>query len=291
MEMPLVLVVTPTLNAGCFIAETIESVRSQSYANVLHVVVDGGSSDATVEIVKRYQNVRLIESKGSNQSRAINIGLKLVPAEYFAFLNADDLLLQDALQTGVSLLEESRDAAVAYGGGQFIDKHGRIIGRYSVGEGSLEAFSKECTICQPATLMRYDDLVSLGGLDERLHFSLDYDLWIRFLKAGKKFVRTPEVLALSRMHASTKTLGSRKAVYEETFCVLRKHFGYVPFNWIHAYAGYLLDEKDQFFEVSEGSPRRTALTLYLGIRENSQNPLKFVREFTREMRRFHIGNP
>lgn len=284
----LVTVVTPTLNAAEFIETTIRSVLGQDYRALEYILVDGGSSDSTLRIAERFApNVRIVRAPGSNQAAAINAGFREGSGEFFAFLNADDTYEPAAIESAVRHLQAQPEASLAYGEADHIAADGTVLGAYPVAAADIFALSRECVICQPATLMRSDAFESVGGMDEKLNFALDYDLWIRLFSLGRPFLRVRERWAQSRMHAANKTLGKRKAVYAEVFEVLQHHFGYVPFNWIHAYAGYLLDRKDHFFEPPTGSPLRAAMTMLLGLKENKQKPLTFTKDYITEMLRLH----
>ena len=283
-----VTIVTPSLNAAPFIGHTIASVRSQTYADIEHIVVDGGSTDGTADISRTLAGTRqTIVVPGLNQAAAVNEGFRRSTGEYFTFLNADDTLEPEAISRGVAALEKNPSAALAYAAADHVDADGSTIGPYPVGDATLPALSKQCVICQPAVLMRSDAYANSGGLDERLQFAMDYDLWLRMVRDGRLLIRYDEVWAQSRMHKNNKTLGRRRAVFHEVFAVLRHHLGYVPFNWVHAYAGFLLDGKDHFFDLPTGTPLRTLLTLPLGYFLNPRKPLTFTREFFAEMRRIH----
>lgn len=283
-----VTVVTPTLNAQAFVEATVASVLAQTYGDVEYIIVDGGSSDATLQIAGRSAaNAKIMIVPGSNQAAAINAGFSAGSGEFFAFLNADDTFEPDAMESAVRHLQAQPDAALAYAEADHIGPDGKVLGPYPVTAADLFALSRECVICQPATLMRSDAFALVGGMDERLNFALDYDLWIRMYGLGRPFVRVRERWAQSRMHGANKTLGKRAVVYSEVFAVLQRHFGYVPFNWIHAYAGYMLDKKDHFFEEPTGSPLRAALTILLGLKENKHKRLTFAKDYITEMLRFH----
>ncbi|MBV8244941.1 MAG: glycosyltransferase [Candidatus Eremiobacteraeota bacterium] len=286
---PIVSIVTPTLNAERFIDATIQSVLAQTYSPIEFLVVDGGSTDATATIVKGHGSaVTFLPLPGSSQAQAVNAGFRQSVGRFFTFLNADDTLSKDAISSAVALLECHPDADVAYGEGEHVDERGLRLGPYPVGAFTLEALQSECTICQPATLIRRDAFERVGGLDESLHYALDYDLWIRLARQGCSAARSSETWAFSRMHPENKTIGRRSETIRETIAVLRKHYGYVPFNWAHALAGYLVDGKDQFFTPPSGSIRRTLLTACIGMRENSGKRSMFLKEFFHEIGRLTV---
>ena len=279
----LVTIVTPTLHAARFLRETVESVLSQTYAPIEFIVVDGGSSDDTASIVRSANGqVTFYATPGLNQAQAINYGFARAQGEFFTFLNADDTLYPHAIESAVAALRAAEAAPFVYGEGLHVDSLGRPIGSYPSLPFSQEGLRKECFICQPATLVRAQTWEAAGGLDESLETAFDYDLWIRLSTVAAP-VRVEELWATSRMHAENKSLQHRAVVYGEVFAMMKKYYGYVPFNWVHAYAGYLLEGKDYFFESPSGSPRRTLLTLRVGLWENRRHWLRFLREFVAEV--------
>lgn len=280
----LVSIVTPTLHAARFLRETVESVLSQTYAPIEYIIVDGGSSDDTHSIARSAEEkLTFLSAPGLNQAQAINYGFARADGEFFTFLNADDTLYPHAIESAVAALRNAPTAPFAYGEGLHVDSIGRPMGSYPSLPFSQDALSKECFICQPATLLRAQALADAGGLDESLETAFDYDLWIR-LSAAVAPVRVDELWATSRMHAENKSMQHRSVVYDEVFAMMKKYYGYVPFNWVHAYAGYMLEGKD-FFAPPTGSPRRTLLTLRVGLWENRRHWARFLREFTTEVLR------
>lgn len=284
----LVTVVTPCLNAATFIDETIASILRQTYASVEHIVIDGGSTDDTIERARTYgARVEVVELPGSSQASAINHGLQRARGEFFTFLNADDVLEDDAIERMVAALRANPSAPYVYGDGTFIDEQGAAIGTYPTQAFSAQALMQTCFICQPATLLRTNALRAAGGVDERYHAAFDYDLWIRLCKAQPPPVRIEHVVARARMHRDAKTFRSRPANLHEILLLVRRHYGYVPFTWIHAYAGLLTSPNDQFFEPPVGTPKRALMTLLIGLRENPRRVVRFAGEFASEMTRLH----
>jgi glycosyltransferase involved in cell wall biosynthesis len=280
----LVSIVTPTLHAARFLRETVESVLGQTYQPIEYFVVDSGSSDETSAIARAAAGkLTFLSAPGLNQAQAINHGFDHARGEFFTFLNADDTLYPHAIASAVAALRAAKDAPFVYAEGLHVDSLGRPIGTYPSLPFSHDALRKECFICQPATLVRAIDYAAAAGLDENLETAFDYDLWIRLSADGKRPARVDELWATSRMHAENKSLQYRSVVYGEVFAMMQKYYGYVPFNWVHAYAGYLLEGKDYFFEGPTGSPRRTLLTLRLGLRENRRHWMRFLREFVVEV--------
>src|SRR5215213_9072825 len=129
-SQPLVSIITPSLNQAAFIGAAIESVLAQDYAQIEYLVVDGGSTDDTLEILRRYgDRVRWISEPDAGQADAIDKGIRLTHGEILAWLNADDLYLPGAVARAVAAFAEDANRALVYGQAQDIDMHGHVIGR------------------------------------------------------------------------------------------------------------------------------------------------------------------
>lgn len=239
-ERPLVTVVTPSLNHGRFIRETIESVLAQTYPALEYLVVDGGSTDETLEVLKEYgDRLHWVSEPDAGQAAAVNKGWRRGQGSIVAYLNSDDTYLPHAVERAVAAFGEHRGADVVYGEGHHVDAAGRLLGRYPTEAFRLPRLAETCFICQPAAFVRRRAVERVGYLDESLQFCMDYDLWIRLARAAT-FVHLPEYLATSRLHADTKTLGQRARAHEEILRTVRRHFGYVPPTWIYAHAHAVL---------------------------------------------------
>lgn len=238
---PLVSIITPSLNQGKYIEETILSVLAQDYENVEYIVIDGGSTDGTLDILRKYDGRLTWRSEPDNgQSHAVNKGLRLARGSIIGWLNSDDTYTENAVGEAVSFLKANPRHAMVYGEADIVNERGKRIGAYETEPFDLERLSKHCPICQPSAFIRAEVLAEAGGLDERLHYCMDMDLWIRI---GRKYevgyIEKP--LAKSRWHAASKTFGQRKAALIEAMKVVRYHYGYVPRARIRAYAEYTLD--------------------------------------------------
>jgi len=204
---PLVSIVTPSFNQGAFIAATIDSVLAQDYPRLEYLVVDAGSTDTTLELLRSYgERVRWISEPDHGQADAINKGITLTRGAIVAWLNADDLYLAGAVARAVAELQAHPQAALVYGQAEFIDRNGALLGPCA----QVEPFSLDRLIndldfiVQPATFFRRDAFLAVGGLDAQLRYCLDYDLWIKL--AVRYQVRyLPELLARVRIYPTTKT--------------------------------------------------------------------------------------
>src|SRR5215469_4305509 len=155
MQQPLVSIVTPCLNAARFIEETIQSVLAQDYPAIEYIVMDGGSNDGTLDILKRYQGrLRWLSAKDKGQADAVNRGFALTQGEIFAFLNADDTYLPGAVALAVEGFARKPEPAVVYGDAWYVDETGKRLGRYPVEPYDPYRLERRCIICQPAAFIR-----------------------------------------------------------------------------------------------------------------------------------------
>jgi glycosyltransferase involved in cell wall biosynthesis len=240
---PLVTVVTPSFNHGRFIRETIESVLAQSYPAIEYLVMDGGSTDDTVAILKDYgDRVSYVSEPDGGQASAINKGWRRAQGTILAYLNSDDTYLAGAVERAVAGLLADPEADVVYGEAYHVDVAGRVLERYPTEPFRLARLAETCFICQPTAFLRRRVVEKVGYLDESLQFCLDYDLWIRLARVAK-FLYLPEFLATSRLHEDTKTLGQRARAHVEILRTVRRHFGYVSPAWAYAYAHAVLGSR------------------------------------------------
>jgi glycosyltransferase involved in cell wall biosynthesis len=267
------------LQGELFVASAIESVLDQEYPRLEYIVVDGGSTDATAEIARGYgRRVRLVVLPGASQSAALNAGFALASGQIFGFLNADDTYLPGAISAAVDALARHPDAPAVYGEADHVDAAGRILERYPVEPFDPLALRQRCIVCQPAAFIRSAAWRAVGGVDERLEYALDYDLWIRLARIAP-LVKFDGKLAQSRMHLGNKTLGSRRAAYAETMRVLRRHYGYIPYDWVIAYASHLWDPRDHFFQESRPTRLNVLASLALGLAYNPRQVGRYFRDW------------
>jgi glycosyltransferase involved in cell wall biosynthesis len=242
-ECPLVSVVTPSYNQGRYIEETIQSVLSQDYSNLEYLVLDGGSSDATLEILQRYEGrLRWISESDRGQADAINKGFRLARGEILGWLNSDDVYLPGTIQKVVQYFQTHRDIGMLYGEGYHVDAMGKVIERYYTEPFDFRRLGEICFICQPTVFLRADVFEAIGPLEIDLRFCMDYDYWMRIAKRFR-IGYLDEYLAHSRLHVETKTLSQRVEFHEEILQTVKKHYGRVPVRWIYAYAHVWLTEQ------------------------------------------------
>jgi hypothetical protein len=253
---PLVTIVTPSYNQGRYVEETILSVLSQDYPAIEYLVMDGGSSDETLQVLNQYSGRLLfVSEKDRGQSHAINKGFRRARGEIVAFLNSDDTYLPGAVSAAVKGLEADPEAPFLYGEGYHTAEDGKILDRYPTERFSSERLRDTCFVCQPTVFMRKAALEKVGYLDENLHYCLDYDLWIRLARLGPP-TYLDRFLANSRLHADTKTLGQRRSCHWETARMWKRIEKRVPTAWVFALAHAVVETRLKF---NRARPAQNAL--------------------------------
>ena len=218
---PLVSIITPSFNQARYLEVTIESVLSQDYPHIEYIVIDGASTDSSVEIIKKYEN-RLaywVSEKDNGQADAINKGLALAKSDIVAWLNSDDYYLPNAISAAVKAFEENPDAVMVYGDILAVDEWGHTINLLK-----YQQLSKEDLLCfqiigQPAVFFRREVYEKSGGLDTTFHFLLDHHLWIRIAQHGR-ILHVPQTWAAARYHAEAKNRAKAAEFGREAFRIL-----------------------------------------------------------------------
>jgi hypothetical protein len=272
---PLVSVVTAALNAAAFLEQTIRSVLDQDYPRLEYIVMDGGSTDGSRQILERYgTQLHFVSQPDNGQSDAINRGFSLAKGEILAFLNADDTYLPGAITAAVEAFNRHPDVGVVYGNGMYVEEGGGHISPYPVEPFDRGNLAYRCFICQPAAFFRREALLAIGGLDPDLRFALDYDLWIRMAQRYS-MIKIDQPLATLRMHARTKTMSEMAPAMLETIGMLRRHYGYVPFNWLYGYAHHRLTGEPVAIEKPRASLVSAGYSLVLGAGLNWRHPFRY----------------
>lgn len=278
-EWPRIGLVTPTYNMAEFLEETIVSVLSQDYPHLDYVVMDGGSKDGTVDILRKYEGkLRWCSERDGGQGDAINKGWHAVTGDLFAYINADDTYLPNALSTIAGHFKRNPGVGMIYGEAYHVDVKGAILDRYPTQPFDFQTLISQCYVCQPAAFLLREAYGNAGMINVNMHYALDYELWIRVARMyGVR--KVDEYLATSRMHMDNKTLSSRRKVYQEIISTVKAQYGYVPYEWINGYACYLLDKKDQYFDRSRPSLRSYGLSLVLGGYHNPHSLRRYFAEW------------
>jgi glycosyltransferase involved in cell wall biosynthesis len=219
--MTLVSIVTPSFNQAAFLGQAMRSVLEQDYGAIEYIVVDGGSTDGSVEIIRQHADhlAWWTSEPDAGQAEAINKGLERARGDVLAWLNSDDFYLPQAVSAAVRALEAHPSAVLVYGNIQAVDEHNRVINSLRYGSSSLESLLCFQIIGQPAVFMRRSAFEAAGGLDIRLHFLLDHQLWIKMARHGL-LQHVDETWAAARHHAGAKNRSGAGQFGREAFQIL-----------------------------------------------------------------------
>lgn len=241
-----VSVITPSFNQGQFILRTLESVQKQAISGLVHVVMDGKSTDQTVEVLKHaaqtMPHLTWISEKDGGQAHAVNKGILATTGEIIGWLNSDDVYYPQAIESVLEIFQKHPDVDVVYGMADHIDINDQPFEPYPSepwDEGRLKSI---CFICQPALFFRRRVVEQYGLLDESLNYCMDYEYWLRLAQQQVRFYYLEKKLAGSRLYNETKTLGARVKVHAEINDMFKHKFGQVPDKWILNYAHVLVEQ-------------------------------------------------
>jgi glycosyltransferase involved in cell wall biosynthesis len=229
-DLPLVSIIVPSYNQARFLEETILSVVSQCYSSIELIVIDGGSKDGSVEIIRKYEDqITYWESEPDDgQSHAINKGYVMSKGEIVNWLCSDDVLMPGAISAVVEALLQNPKAAGVFSDAISTDEESQVIGRFVAKKGSdsdLIRFWTKCwDIPQPTLYLRRSVIMEVGlYLDEKWNHAMDYDFWCRSL-VGKSLILIERPIATYRRHKSAKTTGSDRWI-DEKLAISRGYWG------------------------------------------------------------------
>jgi glycosyltransferase involved in cell wall biosynthesis len=234
---PTVSIVTPSFNQAPFISDAIASVTNQHYPRLEHLIVDAGSRDGTLEILQRSPGLIWVSEPDEGQADAVNKGFETATGQILGWLNADDFYEPGAVHAAVLFLVEHPDVDVVYGDCFYLYEDAAPAGLRLVRSRPFDLSSLVnvgCYIPQPATFFRRSAL-AVGPLNTRLHYAMDYELWLRMARSGKRFAYLPVTLATFRITAASKSGAGLAAFWPEVRGVSRKYGGgfFSPMLWQH----------------------------------------------------------
>jgi len=284
-------IVTPSYNQGPFIERTIQSVLSQEIAGLEYLVIDGGSTDQTVSILKRYSDrLYWVSETDHGQPDAINKGISRSTAPIVGWLNSDDFYYPGALQSVLEFFGRQPEVEVLYGDCFHVDVDDRIIEKYPVEEWNWERLKEICFISQPATFLRRKVFEQHGLLDVNLRFSNDYEYWIRLGKKGARFAHLPQVLAATRLHPEASTIARRPECFRDINTFMRQHFGRAPDHFLFDYSHAIIERQNWrsmgpfAFAAAAG-----IISFYASLRWNGSISCNMIREMTARLRKMVNG--
>ena len=216
-----VSIITVCFNSAATLEGTILSVLSQDYRDIEYIVVDGGSTDNSVDIIKKYGSklAYWVSEKDSGQADAINKGFARATGDIVAWLNSDDYYLAGTVSAAVKIFEENPDVVLVYGNMLAVDEHGKTFNILNYKQLTLEDLICFQIIGQPAVFMRRSTLQKTGGLDSTFHFLLDHHLWIRLAQQGR-ILHVNQTWAAARYHAEAKNRAKAAEFGREAFRIL-----------------------------------------------------------------------
>jgi GT2 family glycosyltransferase len=219
--MTLVSIITPSYNQAPFLEQTIQSVLGQDYPHIEYIVVDGGSTDNSAEIIAKYAD-RLaywISERDSGQAEAINKGFARANGEIMAWLNSDDYYMLNTISVVVRCFEQNPDVVMVYGDMLAVDGEGQALNVLKYKQLSLEDLLCFQIIGQPSVFFRRSAIEKTGWLDPSFHFMLDHHLWIRLAQQGR-ILHVPQVWSAARYHPQAKNRARAAEFGREAFRVL-----------------------------------------------------------------------
>ncbi len=219
--MTLVSIITPSFNQASYLEQTLRSVLEQGYPHIEYIVIDGASTDASPEIIKKYAS-RLaywISEKDQGQAEAINKGMGRARGDIVAWLNSDDYYLPGAIQSAVTAFEQNPEVDLVYADMQAVDQDGFTINELKYRQLTLEDLLCFHIIGQPSVFMRRTAFEKAGGLDPAYHYLLDHHLWIRIARQGSILYKG-ETWSAARFHAAAKNRAKASEFGREAFRIL-----------------------------------------------------------------------
>ncbi len=210
MDFPKFTIITPSFNQGVFLEATITSVLAQNYPNLEYFVIDGGSTDSSADIIKKYSNqiAFWVSEKDRGQSHAFNKGLQKATGEIVGWINSDDIYYDGVFEEAVAFFEDHPDVDFVFSDYKFIDENDILIKTRKEIPFDYEIYrwTKNCYHANCAGFFRKRCFDRVGGLREDLQFGMDYELYLRFGKAGLKSAHKSSFWGGYRLHSMSKTI-------------------------------------------------------------------------------------
>jgi len=219
--MTLVSIITPSYNQSKYLEQTILSVLNQDYPRIEYIVMDGASTDGSVDIIRKYADklTYWASEKDNGQADAINKGFARASGEVLAWLNSDDFYLPGTVSAAVKVFEENPDVVLVYGNMLAVDENGKTFNTLNYKQLTLADLLSFQIIGQPAVFMCRSALQKTNGLNPAFHFLLDHLLWIQIAKHGQ-ILHVNQTWSAARYHAEAKNVAKAAEFGREAFRIL-----------------------------------------------------------------------
>lgn len=251
--------VTPSFNQRRFLPVCIESIHAQTRPPIEHLVIDPGSTDGSLELLAHDARLTLIVGEDDGQADAVNIGVARASGDIIAWLNSDDAYYNaDVFAQVGAIFDAEPEVDIVYGEGSYIDERGAVLRALYINPDPTSLRYKIATevgIAQPACFFRRRLFDEIGALDPQRSLAMDYELWMRAVRAGKNFRYVKHKLAKTRVYGDTKTFGNRWESFREVADIVTEHFGYLPLAWAERWAKATITSSDGIIE----DPKRADL--------------------------------
>ncbi|HAX95051.1 MAG TPA: glycosyltransferase [Prolixibacteraceae bacterium] len=241
---PKISIVTPSFNQAQYLEEAIRSVLLQGYPNLEYIIMDGGSTDGSVEIIKKYEPwlTYWVSKKDKGQASAINKGFSLATGELAGWLNSDDIFFPLAFETIASWwVQNGRPDDLITGTKLKGNSNLETLSRLPQQPFTVEHLIERCIVEQPSTFFTLRAFKELGGLDLRYQNSLDYDLWLRMTRSGAKIHFIDADFAVTRVHPSTKTSKFQHRACRESLLSVWRNYRIFPKAWVKKWATAIIN--------------------------------------------------
>jgi glycosyltransferase involved in cell wall biosynthesis len=273
---PKISIVTPSFNQGQFIEETILSVLNQNYPNLEYIIIDGGSTDNTVEIIKKYENQLnyWVSESDKGQAHAINKGLTHCNGEIFNWLNSDDYLEPDSLFKIAAAFEDQKYQIVAGKVRTFSVTNEEIIPNQKLTAKGLMIWAPGVKFVQPGVWMRRNLLEKCGGIDQQFHYAFDWDVYIRYLYFFPEVKEVADVFVHFRLHEDSKTESLSDRFAQEERKIIEKIARLVQFPDLLETCHYKIQKANwtQFLSNLSEQNQSFLIKLFQVIRNVSKYP-------------------